>query len=169
MAFAGRSNAGKSSVINVITVQNSLARTSKTPGRTRELVCFDLADNRRLIDLPGYGYAKVNIDMKAQWSKTLDQYFQHRQSLVGLVLIMDIRHPMKPYDIQMLEWCLAKGLPTHVLLNKVDKLSKGAAKGQLQKVQHMLPEFCSIQLFSALKKQGMDELRTMLDSWLKFS
>ncbi len=168
VAFAGRSNAGKSSVINTVTAQKSLARTSKLPGRTRELVCFDLVDNRRLIDLPGYGYAKVDANMKAHWGKTLDQYFQQRQSLAGLVLIMDIRHPMKPYDVQMLEWCASVALPAHVLLNKADKLSRGAASAQLGKVNQALPETCGIQLFSALKRQGVDELRTKLDVWLQF-
>ncbi len=169
VAFAGRSNAGKSSVINSITMQNSLARTSKTPGRTRHLVCFDLDEDRRLIDLPGYGYAKVNLAVKSHWGKTLDQYFQQRESLVGLVLIMDIRHPLKEYDRQMIDWCQSQSLAVHVMLNKADKLSRGAASKQLQMVKQQLPEGSSVQLFSALKKNGVVEARSKLDEWLLFS
>ena len=168
VAFAGRSNAGKSSVINTLTDQKSLARTSKTPGRTREMVCFDLDDDRRLIDLPGYGYAKVHASVKQHWSKELDRYFSTRESLRGLVLIMDIRHPLKPYDEIMLEWSKQSSLPAHVLLNKSDKLSRGAAQKQLLMVDKTLNEGSSVQLFSALKRTGVEQLQAKLDDWLEF-
>ena len=168
VAFAGRSNAGKSSVINTLTEQKALARTSKTPGRTQQIVCFQIDEQRRLIDLPGYGYAKVSIQQKQNWGKSLEQYFQSRQALVGLVLIMDIRHPLKEYDRQMIDWCLANQLKLHVLLNKSDKLSKGAAKQQLLSVQQAVPEAVTVQTFSVLKKHGTDELRSILDCWFEF-
>lgn len=165
VAFSGRSNAGKSSVINCVTQQKSLARTSKTPGRTQHLVCFDIDDDRRLIDLPGYGYARVNNSVKSHWTELIEQYFYQRQSLVGLLLIMDVRHPLREYDHQMLSWCAAQSLPVHVLLNKADKLSKGAAKNTLLSVSTQLQKPVSVQLFSVLKKQGMEQLLDTLDTW----
>lgn len=168
VAFAGRSNAGKSSLINVLTDQKSLARTSKLPGRTRHLVCFEVAPERRLIDLPGYGYASVSLKMKDKWGKTLDKYFQTRESLKGLVLIMDIRHPLKPDDYQMIQWCEATELPLHIVLNKSDKLSRGAASQQLMSVKKELSDTASIQLFSALKKQGLEQLLEKLNVWFEF-
>ncbi len=168
VAFAGRSNAGKSSLINVLTDQKSLARTSKLPGRTRHLVCFEVEPERRLIDLPGYGYASVSLQMKDKWGKTLDKYFQTRQSLAGLILIMDIRHPLKPDDYQMIQWCDASSLPLHIVLNKSDKLSRGAASQQLSSVKKQLSDDASIQLFSALKKQGLDQLLEKLNIWFGF-
>jgi GTP-binding protein len=166
VAFAGRSNVGKSSAINVITGNHRLARTSKTPGRTQLLNFFELDDQRRLVDLPGYGYAKVPAQIQRHWGKLLDRYFQERQSLAGLVLIMDIRHPLKPYDEQMLNWCNSARLPVHVLLNKSDKLSRGAAQNCLQEVSKRLTnEAVSLQLFSALKRSGLEQARQVLDEW----
>lgn len=167
VAFAGRSNVGKSSAINVITGNHRLARTSKTPGRTQQLNFFELDEQRRLVDLPGYGYAKVPTHVQRHWSKLLDRYFQERQSLIGLILIMDIRHPLKPYDEQMLNWCDAVGLPVHVLLNKSDKLSRGAAQNCLQETSKLsVGEGVSLQLFSAFKRSGLEQARRVLDKWL---
>ena len=167
VVFAGRSNAGKSSVLNTLVRQKGLARTSKTPGRTQELVCFEIDEKRRLIDLPGYGFAKVPEAKKLAWAKSLDEYFQTRQSLRGLVLIMDVRHPMKPDDEQMLQWCQYQKLPVRIILNKADKLSRGAASSQLQMIRNMLTENESVQLFSALKKTGVEELIEQLDNWFE--
>lgn len=169
VAFAGRSNAGKSSVINTLTDQKALARTSKTPGRTQLINVFSLDDERRLMDLPGYGYAKVPERIKEEWQKLLDQYLRSRESLRGIILIMDIRHPLKPFDQMMLEWSYACGLPIHILLNKADKLKKGPAKNTLLAVQKELKEFenlITIQLFSALKKTGKQECYQFLDKHL---
>ena len=129
VAFAGRSNAGKSSAINALTQQNQLARVSKTPGRTQLINFFDLnLEGMRLVDLPGYGYAKVPLALKQHWQKHLDAYLQHRECLRGVVLVMDIRHPMKEFDQMMVDWCAATGVPLHVLLTKSDKLKKGPAQ-----------------------------------------
>lgn len=133
VAFAGRSNAGKSSAINTLTEQKSLARTSKTPGRTQQIVIFDLDEERRIADLPGYGYAKVPQKLKAHWQQVMQRYFEQRKCLRGVVLVMDIRHPMKPFDEQMLAWCSASGVPCHVLLTKADKLKRGQAATTLLK------------------------------------
>lgn len=170
IAFAGRSNAGKSSVLNALTQQNHLARTSKTPGRTQQINVFTLDDDRRLIDLPGYGYAKVPQNLKKEWQKTLDCYLQSRLSLKALVLIMDVRHPLKEFDQMMLDWAVACQLPVHVLLNKADKLKKMAASKTLLETKRTLvpyTEFVSLQLFSALKKQGMDECYQFLNKYLQ--
>lgn len=167
VAFAGRSNSGKSSVINTLTNQRGLAKTSKTPGRTQQINFFTLSDELRLVDLPGYGYAKVPAKLKRHWGNILDQYFQQRQSLMGLVLITDIRRGLTDYDARMLEWCEASGLVVHVLLNKSDKLSRNQA---MQACLGIRKQFegskFSVQLFSALKKSGTDELRERLDAWL---
>ncbi len=171
VAFAGRSNAGKSSALNAITGIRALARTSKTPGRTQHLVFFGLDEDRRLVDLPGYGYAKVPERLKHQWQHTMEQYLRRRQSLQGLVLVMDIRHPLTDYDRQMLEWCLHADLPVHVLLTKADKLSRGAAANTLQQVRRELsPRMpnVSVQVFSGLKRAGVEEARAVLDRWLGF-
>ncbi len=168
IAFAGRSNAGKSSALNTITDINGLARTSKTPGRTQLINLFKLDDERRLVDLPGYGYAKVAASTQRQWQQTLSDYLQQRQCLRGLVLIMDIRHPLKALDQHMINWCQQANLPMHILLTKADKLSRGAGMNVLQQVKHTLqsdPELLSIQLFSSLKKTGVDLARQQLTKW----
>ncbi|MFT5134037.1 MAG: GTP-binding protein [Gammaproteobacteria bacterium] len=167
VAFAGRSNSGKSSVINALTGQKRLAKISKTPGRTQLINFFPVDDNNRLVDLPGYGYAKVPAKVQAHWAQTLGQYFQQRQSLVGVVLIVDVRRLLTEFDEQMLSSCETAGLPVHVLLNKSDKLAFGARKQSLAQVEKLFVESShSVQLFSVLKKSGIDELATVLDHWL---
>lgn len=168
-AFAGRSNAGKSSAINVLTGQRNLARTSKTPGRTQQVIFFRLDEDRCLVDLPGYGYAKVPLAVKRQWHATLEGYLRQRRGLQCLVLVMDSRHPLKDYDEQLLEWCVAADMPAHVLLTKADKLSRNQAANTLREVTkalHARPGEFSVQLFSALKKQGVETLQQYLDRWL---
>lgn len=170
VAFAGRSNAGKSSAINTITGIRSLARTSKTPGRTQMINFFNLDDHRALVDLPGYGYAKVPEKMKLRWQETLAKYLETRQSLRGLMLMMDIRHPLKAFDLQMLTWANEANLPVHILLTKSDKLKHGAAKQTMLKVlselkQHQLQ--ATAQLFSSLNKNGRDEAVAQLDQWFE--
>jgi GTP-binding protein len=169
VAFAGRSNAGKSSALNTITEQRGLARTSKTPGRTQQINFFDLGDNQRLVDLPGFGYARVPQTMKQLWQENLSEYLHIRQSLRGLILLMDCRHPLTDYDRQILMWCADVGLPAHILLTKADKLKRGAAGNSLLAVRRRLPDLhphATVQLFSALKKTGIDEARRVLDDWL---
>jgi len=172
VAFAGRSNAGKSSAINTLTRIRGLARISKTPGRTQMINFFAIGDNRRLVDLPGYGYAKVPIAMKIQWDKHLAEYLQERNSLGGLILLMDIRHPLQDYDQQMLNWAAQAGLPVHVLLTKSDKLKRGPAKNMLMTVEKRLRDMdpartlLSVQTFSSLKKEGLPQLEAQLSHWL---
>ena len=166
VAFCGRSNAGKSSSINALTHKSGLARTSKTPGRTQLINFFELDDNIKLVDLPGYGYARVPISVKQHWHEHLDEYLRARQSLKGVVLLMDIRHPLKAFDEMMLEWSAASGLPMHILLTKADKLSRGAQQNALLKVRESLDENVSIQTFSATKKLGLPELQKKLEHWL---
>ncbi|MEH6442830.1 MAG: ribosome biogenesis GTP-binding protein YihA/YsxC [Oceanospirillaceae bacterium] len=171
VAFAGRSNAGKSSAINTLTNNKKLARTSKTPGRTQLINFFDLnVENTRLVDLPGYGYAKVPIAMKEHWQKHLDQYLQQRHSLKGVVLVMDIRHPMKEFDLMMVDWCKSTQVPLHVLLTKSDKLKRGPAQSTLLTLTKLLRaelgDKVTLQTFSALKFAGVDELKSQLDTWL---
>ncbi len=169
VAFAGRSNAGKSSAINSLTGNSKLARTSRTPGRTQLINFFRLTDQQRLVDLPGYGFAKVPQAVKQEWTRQLENYLQRRQSLRGLVLLMDSRHPLQPFDRQMLDWALAAHMPVHILLTKADKLKKGPAKASLLQVRKALAEhgeLVSVQLFSALKHSGHEELIATLDRWL---
>jgi GTP-binding protein len=169
VAFAGRSNAGKSSALNVITSQRSLARISKAPGRTREINFFAVRDNLRLVDLPGYGYAKVSKSMQKQWQAHIARYLETRHSLVGVFLLMDIRHPLKDFDQLVLRWCSAADLKAHVLLTKADKLKRGAASAALLQVRRQLQELhpdASLQLFSALTRDGTDAARAKLDDWL---
>ncbi len=169
VAFAGRSNAGKSSALNALTDQKALARTSKMPGRTQQINFFLLASGQRLVDLPGYGFAKVPQAMKDKWQRNMADYLQSRASLRGLIMLMDCRHPLTDYDQQMLRWCAGVDLPVHVLLTKADKLKRGPASNNLLAVRKHLPGFhphASVQLFSSLKKTGVDEARRMLDSWL---
>lgn len=169
IAFVGRSNAGKSSALNVLTQQKKLAKTSKTPGRTQLINVFDLDENNRLIDLPGYGYAKVPDKVKINWQKLLSKYLETRDSLRGLVLLMDIRHPLKETDRTLIEWAFQSELAIHILLTKSDKLTYGAAKKTLLEVQRTLKpygDFISLQLFSAKDRSGLDDLYQQLDTWL---
>ncbi len=171
VAFAGRSNAGKSSAINALTDNAKLARTSKTPGRTQLLNFFSLSEQCRLVDLPGYGFAKVAKSLKKEWDKHLAEYLQQRKSLKGLVLLMDIRHPLQEYDWQMIRWAYQSEMPVHLLLTKADKFNHGPAKAILLKVQRELSmagfsDNISLQTFSSLKKTGLDELEAVLRNWL---
>jgi GTP-binding protein len=169
IAFAGRSNAGKSSALNAICDQSGLARTSKTPGRTQLLNVFALDDERRLVDLPGYGYAKVPEKMRAHWRQMIDSYLRERQSLRGIVLIMDSRHPLKDFDLQMLTYCHDIGLACHVLLTKSDKLSRSEGLRTLAALRKECAAqgwAATAQLFSALAKTGLDEARSTLAALL---
>jgi GTP-binding protein len=171
VAFAGRSNAGKSSAINALTQQNALARTSRTPGRTQLINFFSVMndESRRLVDLPGYGYAKVPEAVKLEWQKHLAEYLRNRFSLRGLVLLMDVRHPLTEFDQMMLDYADQRGMPVHILLTKADKLKKGPASAALQKVRSRLKEWedlVSVQLFSSLKRDGVDTLSQKLNQWL---
>ena len=172
VGFAGRSNAGKSSSINTITGIHSLARTSKTPGRTQQIVFFTLDEHKALVDLPGYGFAKVPASVKKHWHALMEGYFTKRKALKGLVLVMDIRHPMRDFDEQMLTWCQHSHTPVHILLTKADKLSNGAAKSTLLKVKKMLKESgyddVSIQTFSSLKRTGAETVMQKMDQWLGY-
>ena len=170
VAFAGRSNAGKSSAINTITGIRALARTSKTPGRTQMINFFNFDDQRALVDLPGYGYAKVPEKMKLKWQQTLAKYLETRQSLRGLMVMMDIRHPLKEFDIQMLTWANQANLPVHILLTKADKLKSGAAKQSMLKVQSELKKLsltASVQMFSSLNRSGREQAIAKLDEWFE--
>jgi GTP-binding protein len=168
VAFAGRSNAGKSSALNRITSQGKLARTSKTPGRTQLLNFFAVGEDTRLVDLPGYGYAAVPEALKLEWQKHLGEYMEKRESLAGLILIMDVRHPLKEFDTMMLEWTSHYSMPLHVLLSKADKLGKNQAASALATVRRALPKDApaSVQLFSATSGQGTDEAREVIAGWL---
>ncbi|SRR5690554_1351114 len=170
VAFAGRSNAGKSSALNTLT-RASLARTSKTPGRTQLLNFFSLDEDRRLVDLPGYGYAKVPIPLKLHWQRHLEAYLGSRTSLMGLILMMDIRHPLTPFDCLMLDWAAGSKMPMHILLTKADKLTFGAAKAALLKtqkdIQQRWGDAATIQLFSSTKRLGIVEAQHVLASWLQ--
>ncbi|HEX5362654.1 MAG TPA: ribosome biogenesis GTP-binding protein YihA/YsxC [Gallionella sp.] len=169
VAFVGRSNAGKSSAINTLANHVRLAYTSKTPGRTQHLNYFSLAEGKYLVDLPGYGYAKVPPDVQKHWEKLLGQYLQTRDELAGLVVIMDSRHPLTALDEGMLDWFAPTGKPVHVLLTKSDKLSRQQATKTLMEVKAYLKEHfpnCSVQLFSSLKKQGIEEAEKVIAGWL---
>lgn len=170
VAFVGRSNSGKSSAINCLTRAN-LARTSKTPGRTQLINFFSLDEHRRLVDLPGYGYAKVPMPLKQHWQKHLGIYLGKRKCLAGIVLMMDIRHPLTDFDRMMLDWAQSNKLPVHVLLTKADKLAFGASRSALLKARQILSrewgDTASIQLFSATKRTGTDQAYQVLAHWLK--
>lgn len=171
VAFAGRSNAGKSSAINTLTNNSKLARTSKTPGRTQLLNFFSLTENCRLVDLPGYGFAKVPKAMKQAWDRNLAEYLQQRRSLRGLVMLMDIRHPLQEYDWQMIGWATQSAMPVHLLLTKADKLNNGPAKTVLLTVKRELAKAgfgdeVTVQTFSSLKKTGIEQLKLVIQSWL---
>jgi GTP-binding protein len=159
VAFAGRSNAGKSSALNAITGRKDLARTSKTPGRTQLINFFALNERQRLADLPGYGFAKVPEKMRAHWRELMERYVETRASLGGIILVMDSRHPLTEFDLQMLEWTSAQNLPTHLLLTKADKLSRGESANTLKKVRAAVGDVATAQLFSAVSKAGVDEAR----------
>lgn len=171
VAFCGRSNAGKSSAINALTSQRKLARTSKTPGRTQLINFFILPaegdpGRYRLVDLPGYGYAKVPIAVKSHWHEHLDEYLRNRQSLRGLILLMDIRHPLREFDEMLLKWGQEVNVPIHILLTKADKMKRGAQKNVFFKTRDQLPENVTIQLFSSKDKMGLDELNRTMSAWL---
>ena len=169
VAFAGRSNSGKSSAINTLTHQGKLARTSRTPGRTQLINFFSLSEHQRLVDLPGYGFAKVPLAVKKKWNQQLERYLQYRESLRGLVMLMDIRHPLTEPDRQMLGWAVTASMPVHILLTKADKLKRGPAQSTLLSVREELStqsELISVQLFSSLKRQGVDTLGRQLNNWL---
>ena len=168
IAIAGRSNAGKSTTLNTLVGNKKLAKVSKTPGRTQLLNCFDLGENRRIVDLPGYGFAKVPKKVKAHWQHEINLYLQKRKSLIGVVLVMDIRHPLKDFDKQFLYWADQSGLYSHVLLNKADKFKSGKRKATLLEVKKAMADISrtsSIQTFSGLKQIGIQELSTTLMSW----
>lgn len=169
VAFAGRSNAGKSSAINSICNQSRLARTSKTPGRTQLLNFFAIEPTKYLVDLPGYGFAKVPLKIKNKWQHELEQYLRQRKPLVGLILLSDIRHPLKEFDRMMVDWAVQSNLPLHLLLTKSDKLKRGATQNTLLKVREELGELddVSVQLFSSLKNRGCDEARQKISKWLE--
>lgn len=168
VAFAGRSNAGKSSALNALTGNSRLARTSKTPGRTQQINFFELDEDRRLVDLPGYGYARAPEEARRRWARTVEGYLQRRHSLCGVVVLMDIRRPFTALDRQLLHWCSAAGVPAHVLLTKSDKLGRGKAAAALAAARRELggnPE--RVQTFSAPKRSGLDELVGRISGWLE--
>ncbi len=170
VAFAGRSNAGKSSAINTISNIKSLCRTSKTPGRTQMINFFSIDPNRHLVDLPGYGYAKVPLKIKQHWQNLLERYLTERSSLKGVIIIMDVRRPLTEYDTQMLQWCRKSEMSTHILLTKADKLKRGAAQNTLLKIQRVLKTDypgTTVQLFSSLKKTGVEEVKKVLNNWFE--
>lgn len=171
VAFAGRSNAGKSSAINTLTHNKKLARTSKTPGRTQLINFFGLSSNQRIVDLPGYGFAKVPKGMKDEWQRNLSEYLRERECLRGLVLMMDIRHPLQKYDTMMLDWALEASMPVHILLTKSDKLKRGPAQSTLLKIRKHIKDLghadlATAQTFSSLNREGVDVLKAKLNEWL---
>ena len=169
VAFAGRSNAGKSSALNTLAQQNKLARTSKTPGRTQLINFFEIDPGVRIVDLPGYGFAKVPDRMKREWQQNMSEYLEQRQSLVALVLVMDIRHPLTEFDMMMCDWAAEAQMPVHILLTKADKLKRGPAQNtrlQVKKALAHMGELLTIQTFSALKKDGTDVLRKQISDFL---
>ena len=166
VAFAGRSNAGKSSALNAICQRNGLARTSKTPGRTQQLVYFQVRPERYLVDLPGYGYAEVPLHLREHWKAFIEGYFQTRQSLSGLVVVMDSRHPLKEFDQQMVDFAFRRNLNCHVLLTKADKLTRSVQAQTLAKVRTALGGVASAQLFSSPDRMGVEEARAVVSGWL---
>lgn len=168
VAFAGRSNAGKSSALNTLTNQKGLARTSKTPGRTQLINVFEIAENKRLIDLPGYGFAKVPLEMKKKWQKALSEYLEKRECLKGLVILMDIRHPLKDLDMDLIHWAVDSDLPVLALLTKCDKLSQGKRSTEVLKVKKALSPLnadITVQAFSSLKRTGLEQANTVICDW----
>jgi len=169
VAFAGRSNSGKSSAINVIVNRRHFARTSKTPGRTRLVNFFSLREGQRLVDLPGYGFARVPDGQREHWGALLEHYFGHRQSLSGLLLVVDVRRQLTQFDRRMLGFSAQLDLPVHILLTKADKLKRGQGSGALLQVRHEVGDAASVQLFSAASRQGLDEARRVLEAFLQQS
>lgn len=170
VAFAGRSNAGKSSALNALTRQRQLARTSKTPGRTQLINVFTLSDDQRLIDLPGYGFAKVPLEIKQKWQKSLGEYLQMRDCLKGLVVLMDIRHPFKDLDQELIHWAVESGIAVLAVLTKADKLKSGARKKALMDAEEAVPGFggdVKVITFSSTTKHGLPELESTLNAWLQ--
>ena len=170
IAFVGRSNAGKSSAINTLCNHVRLAYVSKTPGRTQHIHFFELANGEFMVDLPGYGYAEVPEAVRRHWVELLGNYLQTRRQLIGLILIMDCRHPLKPLDIRMLDFFAQTGRPVHILLSKADKLSKNDQIKTLSSVKKSLKPFMerqevSVQLFSSLKKHGIEEVNEVVGTW----
>ena len=168
IAFAGRSNAGKSTALNALTNQKNLARTSKTPGRTQLINLFEVEPQCKLVDLPGYGYAAVPEQMKQQWQQALGEYLHKRECLAGIIVLMDIRHPLKDLDQQMIEWAVSADLPILLLLTKADKLSQSERSKQVKMVREAILPFqgdIQVEAFSALKRTGIDRLAAKLDSW----
>ena len=170
VAFAGRSNAGKSSAINALTGNRKMAKTSKTPGRTQLINFFTLTEELRLVDLPGYGFAKVPLAVKEKWQRHLEDYLRNRQTLKGLVLLMDCRHPLQDFDRMMLDWAQNSNMPVHVLLTKSDKLKNGPAQSTLLSVRKELTatyNVATVQLFSSTKRSGLDQLMLKISEWLQ--
>ncbi|WP_159817057.1 ribosome biogenesis GTP-binding protein YihA/YsxC [Colwellia sp. 20A7] len=168
VAFAGRSNAGKSSALNTLTNQRGLARISKTPGRTQLINVFEIGENKRLIDLPGYGFAKVPLEMKKKWQKALGEYLEKRESLKGLVVLMDIRHPLKDLDMDLIQWAADSDLPVLALLTKSDKLSQGKRSAEVLKVKKALAPLNAdirVQAFSSLKRTGEEQANSIICDW----
>ncbi len=166
IAFCGRSNAGKSSTLNYLTNTPGLARTSKTPGRTQLINFFELADGLRLVDLPGFGYAKVPQKVKEAWHRNIDNYLRNRSSLIGLVAVMDIRHPLKDFDTTMIDWGVESELNVHVVLTKCDKLKSGARKSATMKVNAALPDSVTVQALSSTHDIGRNVLMSTLSGWV---
>jgi len=167
VAVAGRSNAGKSSAINVIVNRRQFARTSKTPGRTQLVNFFELRAGQRLVDLPGYGFARVSESVRQHWGRLLQAYFEQRKCLSGLILVVDVRRQLGDFDRQMLAFASSMAVPVHILLTKSDKLKRGQAATALLAVQKELAASASAQLFSALKRQGVEEARDVLERFLE--
>ena len=167
VAIAGRSNSGKSSLINRLCRRRALARTSRTPGRTQQLVFFELDDARRLVDLPGYGYAAVSADLKRHWQGLIQGYLESRRALAGLIQVMDIRHPLKEGDLQLAEFALQRGLALHVVLTKADKLGHGKRTEAVRRVREALGGVATAQAFSATSGLGLEELERVMAAWLQ--
>ncbi|HRQ06169.1 MAG TPA: ribosome biogenesis GTP-binding protein YihA/YsxC [Nitrosomonas halophila] len=170
IAFAGRSNAGKSSAINTLVGRSRFAFVSKTPGRTQHINYFQLGDGRYMVDLPGYGYAKVPLAIRQHWAHLLSTYLQTRTSLYGMVLIMDIRHPLTELDRQMLAWFAQTQKPVHILLTKADKLSRSKAMAALSSVRRLLANdypHCTVQIFSSLTAEGVEDAIQILQNWFE--
>ncbi|MDT8449545.1 MAG: ribosome biogenesis GTP-binding protein YihA/YsxC [Wenzhouxiangellaceae bacterium] len=167
VAIAGRSNSGKSSLINRLCRRKALARTSRTPGRTQQIVFFRLDDDRRLVDLPGYGYAAVGAELRRHWQAQIRRYLETRGALAGLVMVMDIRHPLKDLDVQLAEFALARGLALHAVLTKADKLGRGKRTEAVRRVRDALGGVATVQAFSAASGLGVDELEQVMAAWLR--